>query len=149
MKLNILFLDVDGVLNRCGVSGQGLETALVAHLRRIIEESDPIIVVSSTWRNTPHQLDRLRLLFHSLGARYGGCTPHLVEELPSGIVAAKQRCEEILAWLDEAGHPPHFVILDDDDREMGALIPYLIKTESHVGLTDEIADKVIASLKTE
>ncbi len=119
-------------------------------LRRIVESCHPIIVVSSTWRLKEHQLLRLLKLFQSIGARCGGVTPHLAQPIgPSGIVEARPRHEEIQLWLDENGPIPHFVILDDDDREMGPLLPHLVKTDSYTGLTSEIADKVIEALNKE
>lgn len=142
-----LFLDVDGVLNRCGVSGQGLETAMVDQLRRVVTILNPRIVISSTWRLKEHQLDRLVRLCASIGAHLAGVTPDLSRSTTvGGIVLARPRHEEIQAWLDS--NSPHgcFVILDDDAREMGPLLPHLVKTDSYVGLTVKEANQVITML---
>ena len=140
-----LFLDVDGVLNRCGASNQGLEQDKVQQLRRIVESSNPDIVVSSTWRRYDHQMERLTELLHSIGANVVGTTPILEFEHSGGIYSAKSRGAEIQAYIDEHGTPLSMVILDDMN-DMEHLSPFLIQTKSFVGLTKEIADKVIGVL---
>ena len=142
----VLFLDVDGVLNRCGKSNQGMESAQVAQLERIIAACDPQIVVSSTWRISERSLTRLVAVLYDIGGRFGGITPYHNDRTDGGIYIAKARGNEIQEWMDTHGHPDRFVILDDDS-DMCHLKEHLIKTESFVGLTPEIADKVIARFK--
>ena len=57
--MKVLFLDVDGVLNRCGKSAQGLEEDKVALLKQIVAATGCRIVLSSTWRKTQHQRERI------------------------------------------------------------------------------------------
>ena len=53
--MKVIFLDVDGVLNtkysksRCG-RFIGIDKDKVAQLKRIVDETDAEIVLSSTWR---------------------------------------------------------------------------------------------------
>jgi len=142
---SVLFLDVDGVLNTCGKSSQGLESDKVILLERIVREANPLIVVSSTWRTIPRYMDRLHLLFHKIGARFGGVTPYCDDKTEGGIYLAKSRGEEIQEWLSENGEPKNIVILDDD-AAMGDLLPHLIHTDSYTGLTPEITQRVIDAL---
>ena len=144
MKPPTLFLDVDGVLNRCG--GEGLEEDKVELLRQIVAATDTTVVVSSSWHIYPQQMSRLLRLFHTIGARYGGFTPFGLTASVSGLFRAKARGAEIQEWLDANGRPERFVLLDDDP-EMGELYPYQIRTESRTGLTPEIARHVIAALQ--
>jgi hypothetical protein len=145
---SVLFLDVDGVLNRCGKSAQGLETDKCEMLARIVAEADPVIVVSSTWRISDRGMERLTLLFRQIGARFGGITPYHTGRTEGGLYIAKARGNEIQEWLDDNGKPARFVILDDDS-DMGHLLPHLVKTESFVGLTPEITQRVIDALNAE
>ena len=142
----VLFLDVDGVLNRGPDSGQGLESDKVALLQRIVAFSDPLIVVSSTWRYEPRGSARLMLLLQSAGARYGGCTPVPEEKTEGGILIGKTRGEEIQQWLDLNGRPSRFVILDDDSAGMENLTEHAVKTQTSVGLTEELAYAVMERL---
>jgi len=142
---SVLFLDVDGVLNRCGESAQGLETDKCEMLARIVVEANPVIVVSSTWRISDRGMERLTLLFRQIGARFGGITPYHTGRTEGGLYVAKARGNEIQEWMDENGTPERFVILDDDS-DMCHLRPHLVKTESFIGLTPEITQRVIDTL---
>jgi hypothetical protein len=144
---SVLFLDVDGVLNRCGKSAQGLEADKCEMLARIVKEANPVIVVSSTWRISDRGMERLHLLFRQIGAKFGGITPYHTGRTEGGLYIAKARGNEIQEWMDEHGTPERFVILDDDS-DMGHLLPRLIRTESFVGLTDQITERVIDALNS-
>ena len=139
---------MDGVLNRCGKSGQGLESDKVARLQRIVDACDPAIVVSSTWRLHEWPMERLHKLFRDMGARFGGATPFVQEKSDGGMYYGVARGREIQQWIDKHGRPERFAILDDDDSDMDALRSHLFKTESFVGLTDEITEQVVAALSS-
>ena len=143
----VLFLDVDGVLNRCGKSNQGLEDDKVALLAEIVSKADPVIVVSSTWRIIPHLMVRLQKVFAAIGATFGGVTPYHNDKTEGGIFTSKARGNEIQEWMDTNGTPSTFVILDDDG-DMRHLADHLIKTDSYVGLTPEIANEVVGQLSS-
>ncbi len=142
--MKILFLDIDGVLNRCGKSAQGLEEDKVLLLKSIVEQTGCEIVLSSTWRKSEHNLERIKLLCRQrLGCELFGTTP-IMDRKVDGLWRAEQRGTEIANWLEPWQHKnPRFVILDDD-ADMGDLLPHLVKTDSFTGLTAEIAAEVIA-----
>lgn len=140
-----MFLDVDGVLNRGAFSAQELEPDKIDLLRWIVKLSDPLIVVSSTWRKYPQRMKALRSMLEQIGARYGGCTPDSETSVGS-IVVAKSRGAEIQQWLDANKAPDRFVILDDDSG-MDHLLPHLVRTESSIGLTTEIVHNVVKRLE--
>lgn len=148
----ILFLDFDGVLNSVGFytarqqrppismprnRHDDLDPEALARLKRIMEAvPDANIVVSSTWRlNTP--VSDLRALLSPFGIdpkRIIDKTPRFPGEI---------RGKEVAAWLAyRPDDDTRFVILDDD-RDMGDLMPHLVKTDCNHGLTDALADEVI------
>lgn len=141
----VIFLDVDGVLNRCGKSSQGLETDKCDLLAEIVRATGAGIVVSSTWRKMEHQRERLVRLFYQIEAVCMGWTPVLEKPQHSGIYTAPERGVEIQAWLDAHPDVVGFVIIDDGS-DMAHLMEYLVQTESYTGLTREIADAVIQRL---
>lgn len=132
----ILFLDVDGVLNRCGASGHGLEPDKCDLLADICRRTGCKIVVSSTWRTSNHLLKgRLLPMFVSRGIECIGVTPTIeIATSPGGlIVASLPRREEIKAWL--ADHPGvrNYAILDDDcDADDGT--GRFVRTGSYEGI---------------
>lgn len=150
--MKVLFLDVDGVLNcdattdRCETGERGVDEDKCALIRKIITETGAKIVVSSTWRK---RSEWLRHLFKRLGRKMRdemeGCTPVLDSRRPSGIWSATTRGEEIMAFVAKNPHIKKFVILDDAD-DMDPLRADLVQTDGRVGLTPEIAEKVIDRL---
>lgn len=145
----ILFLDVDGVLN---YGMFGLHQPLLERLFRIVEQTGATVVLSSSWRDTDLLKDRLR----EAGVIWESETPDLSlksapgpyqTELTSKIIRAVPRCWEIAEWLRKADREDvfdveDFAILDDDPD---AVIPgHFYKTDTRDGLTDEIAEAIIA-----
>lgn len=112
--MNIVFLDIDGVLNNLGsVVGLGspskyFDPVSVALVEKLCEETGAQIVVSSSWR-TGHAVhikeDLRRCGAGCLASRYFGETPRL-------NIA---RGGEVNAWLrDNSIGAGRYVILDDD-----------------------------------
>lgn len=153
----VLFLDVDGVLNKVGTRERsphgtyGIEPGMVKILRDIVAATDCKIVVSSTWRKYD---DLMKHLCDELGGnletRIIGKTPVLDRQMDSGIWVGKVRGDEIQAWLDS--NPEYqncrMVILDDDG-DMAHLMPHLVLTHGCEGLTPEIASDVIRRLNAQ
>lgn len=147
MKDKVIFLDVDGVLNRCGKSHRKLEADLIALLCRIVDETDATIVLSSTWRLFPKAVEELEAVFRDSGLVIHSHTPDLSSKRPSGVYVARQRGDEIQKWMEDNWTPANFVILDDNS-DMSHLIRHLLKTSSFAGLTPFIVQQAIARLNS-
>jgi hypothetical protein len=139
--MKVLFLDVDGVLNRWG-SGQPFDEELVDELSRVVRISGAAVCVSSTWRKLEAHRERLLGVLTRIGAPVVGWTPDLGSAGEDGNLYI-ERGDEIQAWLD--GHPEvsEFVILDDND-DMAHLLHRLVLTDGYTGLTRDKGDEVIA-----
>jgi hypothetical protein len=139
-----LFLDVDGVLNRCGTSNQGLESDKCEMLGEIIKKTECKIIITSSWRRTVHQRDRIYALVNSLRGVVHDMTNYdrrLEKEYDN------YREIEILEWMTDHFFPERFVILDDDAKIVDVcLTPHLVRTDSAVGLTPELVQQVIHKL---
>lgn len=132
--MKVIFLDVDGVLNRAFPRQTPIRPECVARLRRIIDATGARICLSSSWR---HLEDWEELLFKAGVPRvFCGQTPYM-----NGT-----RGLEIEAWIDEHGTPESFVILDDYVLDMGKMSEYAVETNSGVGLTEADADEAIRVL---
>jgi hypothetical protein len=142
---NVIFLDVDGVLNRNGYSPNRLEPELLKQLARIIDETNATIVLSSFWRLSPSLVAKLESAFADYGLVIHSHTPNGKALKTSRIVGGTQRGYEIQQWMDENWTPDRFVILDDNS-DMVHLMPYLVKTPQFVGLTQPYADEAIKRL---
>lgn len=134
----VLFLDVDGVLNR---NGRGLDAALCDLLAGVCRRTGCVVVVSSTWRKYPDLLvERLFPMFAQRGIRCIGQTPVLPGRPDGwdGYHRSAPRREEIGAWLEAHRWVVRYAIVDDDvDADDGS--GRFVRTEGRVGLTWENA----------
>lgn len=142
--MKILFLDIDGVCNsaayvhkRFEETGKAgivdIDPVAAARVKRIIKETGCKVVLSSTWRLMEHNREEVRREvcdFIDVTPHYGG----------------RPRGEEVRDWL--IAHPLLNVVqraILDDDSDFLPGQP-LFQTTWAAGLTDEIADAVIAHL---
>lgn len=115
----ILFLDIDGVLNRYA-SKEPIEPDCVERLNQIVESTGAGIVITSSWREwfTPWEMQQL--------LDTAGFRGDVIGETP--ILLGQPRGAEIRAYLkDEPAC--RFAILDDN--------PDLEGVEDHAVMTDE------------
>lgn len=150
--MNIIFLDVDGVLNSINKLIETYEKTHKPHsgysypfdekclqnLQLLVRETNSKLVITSTWRKDEE--GRISLLNalkdYELDAKVIGYTP---------ILQGKIRGIEISQFLSKLKEKPNFIILDDDS-DMGELLPFLIKTDNRTGLTYENVQEAIMKL---
>lgn len=147
-RLRVLFLDVDGVLNhKAFLEGKSsgswpldhLDEKAILLLNYIVEKTDCRIVITSTWRSTL-QWPVLAQVLTQRGFKWES---NVIGQTPRA--SFDNRGMEIAAWLAEHKEVTSFVILDDDE-DMAHLHSHLVRTDWYVGLTPEIAEKVISCL---
>ena len=155
--MNVLFLDVDGVLNsmkwiksdkaitNSGVWGMDIEA--VKLLKYIVEKSKCKIVVSSSWRiggitEGSHFYEELKRTDPSdkiLDAVIGHtCTGWVDPPLKKDFV----RGDQIQRWIEDNDFDGKFVILDDDS-DMAHLMDHLVHTKLENGMTRSDVQKVL------
>ena len=154
--MNIIFLDVDGVLNNIkdaeelyektrkpviGYEWPFSECSLNV-LKKIVDETDAKIVVTSSWRleNQGRNVLLSELKKYDLQEKVIGWTPKL---------KAFRREEEIIAYLNSNNYENlNFIILDDEVSWYKDLEKYVIKTDPYSGLNEEHLEKSINLLKS-
>ena len=155
--MKIIFLDIDGVLN-CSESKSeclgytGIDTVRLKRLKRIIEETNGKIILISTWKEQWYkELFNKGLqdeLANYLDRKF---KRERLSILDKTIDIDNSRGKGILQALSRY-NAEQFIVLDDeafDYKELN-LLPHLVKTEySNGGLTEELANKIIALLKGE
>ena len=118
---NILFLDVDGVLNCLSTRSRiceciGIDDEKISILKEIVTEHDFVIVLSSSWKENWHragqkdQQDEMADYLDEHLALYGLTISDKTEDTLGGFY----RGHGIIRWLDE--HPGHgrWLVLDDE-----------------------------------
>ncbi len=127
----VIFLDIDGVLNRSNQNGGGnrhvVSTDLVNAFRSLISSTNARVVLASTWRHQAGGLQKAR----ELGILFDDVLPDL---------RPQSRGAEVRAWM--ARHPcvDRFAILDDDDDGYDEMP--LFQPDPHSGVTSEVLNAV-------
>ena len=145
--MKVIFLDVDGVLNSNSTNAispngyVGVSDKYVKLLRRIVNETDAKVVLSSDWRldHGPDYKYLTNKLWYKGGIRLFSETPNIGWEW---------RGNEIKTWLSEHEDVENYVILDDISFPdfMGDLEDHLIETDPTIGLTDEDVELAVGVL---
>ena len=140
--MRVVFLDIDGVLNRTGyrpVESLGLrswiEPELAARLSRLVRAINAVIVLISDWRrgrDLAHLADELRSA--GIDGHLLGATPFL----------GGARWREIEAWMTEHAVSIDHIAIVDDGYDMGPLASRFVRVSPLVGLDEDAAGAVVA-----
>jgi hypothetical protein len=158
--MKVIFLDIDGVLN---VIPQGhdafggiFHSDFVDNLKRIIDETDAKIVISSSWRHSGLQKMLDMWEFRNLPGEVIGVTPDLYRFLDFEGERTMVRGDEIQAVLNIHPEITHYVILDDDTDMLKHQLGNFVQTSNNInhpdcidigyGLTKECTNKAIRIL---
>ncbi|MES5838035.1 HAD domain-containing protein [Bacillus cereus group sp. MG11] len=136
--MNLIFLDIDGVLNHSNYFVRSKQHMLqafcpkaLANLKEILEKCDAKIVVSSTWR----KLGSTKTLKKAIFSHYG-LQKYIVGRTPE--LRGEPRGAEIQAFIDDFRKPiDKFIIIDDGD-DMLHLTDRLILTSPYEDGLNEI-----------
>lgn len=136
--MNIVFLDIDGVLNRGGSHGEegALNPAMVSVFLKMLGRCKAEVVLSSSWKNNAY----------SRGIIWVHVCP-FIDVTPTFHVEGKDHTQlrgaEIDEWLKAHPGVNRYAIIDDTGEILDSQMPNFFKTRSDIGLTQEIADAVI------
>ena len=142
--MKVLFLDIDGVmnndglLNRHGIYAVGEE--MLDRLKRIVDATGCKIVLSSTWRLYK---DAREVVDQKLATRGLEVIDETIEITPPKLSMFVPRSDEIEEWLGR-NVVDQFAILDDCTD--AGIEGHFFRTDTRIGLTDEITVQVIAHL---
>ena len=124
----LLFLDFDGVLHPTQLTSEDPFNR-VHLLEQALQDQQPGIVISSSWRFT-HSLEKLqKILPSSISSQIVGAT--------GAPVAGKHpRFNEIATYLKHVG-PANWRALDDSYWEFPSPCPELIRCNPNTGITEK------------
>lgn len=135
--MKVLFLDIDGVVNCSSTSERfngfiGIEKGKMAIVQSIVDKTGCKVVLSSSWRLPPSEM-----------LQHVKSHIELIDVTPDNSGLTDRGCE-ILQWLRVRDDISVYAILDDNS-DFHKDQP-LFKTDWSTGITQEIADSVIAHL---
>lgn len=139
--MKILFLDVDGVLNKIsdadvineGFYLQRLNRKLIDKFLKIVDDTDCRVILSSTWRKRKEDIAFL-----------------LKCDIPiNGITdsSGPTRGHEIQRWLDK-NEVFSYAIVDDDSDMLDSQRKNFFQTDPEYGLTETIAYRITYRLNS-
>jgi hypothetical protein len=156
--MKIIFLDFDGVmdtsyydhiLSKEGKPGNDEYGAVfdpycIRNLKRIIEETEADIVVSSSWKYMMSYQDFLNM-WTDRGL------PGFITDVTPNPVDRRKRGDEIDAWIEECKTECQYVIIDDLEANNfnEHQIPRLLIVNPFFGLDEETAERAIQILNAE
>lgn len=166
----IVFLDIDGVLNnmeRWDTSRAmtrlphycKIDLENVLRLSRLIEATNPVVVLSSTWRHSIHY----RELRDRLVSEFG-LTPQATFTSETPYVSDRFRGQDIQMWMTRLAEastqvqlgtvPPvtvetlmHTCVILDDLPDLSPLTHRHVRIDEQVGLTDGDVDAAVRLLQ--
>ena len=151
--MKVIFCDVDGVLNnsytrdRTPSGYRGISNDLVRNLRRIVDATGAVIVLSSDWRLIREDPIRKRDYWHLLRKlKFAGCLS-LYDHTED--IGWDCRGDEIRKYLDQHTDVTSFVILDDipfGSFGKAGLLDHLVLTDAADGLTEKDVKRAIRIL---
>jgi hypothetical protein len=137
LKVKVIFLDVDGVLNNHVLvyhyGSDYIDEGLVELLGTVVKSTGAELVLSSSWRLGERSMNVVKVAIGRFGMELFGRT---------AMISGGRRCDEIKAWLDENPGVGGYAILDDDCDASCGVEENFFMTDPDVGLTNEIANKV-------
>ncbi len=161
---NVVFLDIDGVLNsnfwienneRELSNGILVDRAKVKLLSTLIKETNAKIILHSGWRFWfDSELKPLRLeaenfleILKNEGLQLDGVTPDLTtEEIRETKKFSLVKAQEILRWLSENKDVRNWVVLDDLYLHNEEVDKLQIKTDPSVGLSEDDIKRAVEIL---
>lgn len=167
-KKNVIFLDIDGVLNVIPQGrdefGSRFHQHFMDNLKLIVDATDAVIVISSSWRHDGLKTMQEMWVTRGIAGEVIDTTPthsskYLSEPNYSNL-PFRERLErgfEIQDWLDKnADKVKNYVIIDDDDDMLESQKQNFVHTSENFdhedmvdwgyGLTRKCAEQAIAIL---
>ena len=164
--MNIIFLDIDGVLNsnfwntqhQLEISdGILIDKTKISLLSRIVKETDADIILHSGWKFWFHEdpLEPIRLesqrlvqMLSDFQLKISGITPDFsTEQIRQTKKFSLIKAKEILSWLEKHPNVKNWVVIDDLDLHNEIVESHQVRTNSETGLMEADVTKVVKILK--
>ena len=154
--MKAIFCDVDGVLNnrftrsRSPNGYTGVSNDLIGNLRKIVVATGAKIILSSDWRlvrDIPVRKRDFRYLVNKLRIVASLDIADYTDDIDWNC-----RGREIRKYLTDHPDISDYVVLDDlpfKDFEAQGILPHLVLTDPHFGLTMEDVERAVKILQGE
>ena len=132
--MKVIFLDIDGVLN-LSEKRFNINKKLLSILKVVVEETNAKIVLSSTRRLYKEAKDFVKKCLLEKNIKIMSSTPKVGD--------SSKRFLEIEKWLKNHPKVKKYAIIDDREDAGYGMEKNFFQTNPKIGLTYELADKII------
>lgn len=157
--MNVVFLDIDGVLNNDLTAEHspagfiGISDSLIKNLAYLTKASKAVVVLSSTWKDE-WSLDPIKITADGeyLQRKLNKEGIRIADKIDDSLTGAFRRGAAIQLYLDEHPNIENYVILDDlefDFADYEEVQSHFLQTDEKVGLTKEKALEAIAKMQSQ
>ena len=157
--MKVVFLDVDGVINSLQFCEKNKDEMIdrqgVALLKKLIEQTGAVIVMSSGWRlwfgdNMEPQMGDSQYLYNILiefGIELYDKTPDFsTEDIRTKRTFSHVKAKEISEWLKDKKNIESFIVLDDLDLKNEQINAHLVRIDGKIGITNDDVECAIKML---
>lgn len=141
--MKIIFLDFDGVLTI--PPKWNLNTERISKIKKLVEETEAKIVVSSSWRHGLERHFEYALKDNPNNEMFIWLINNIYDVTPT-FGLGNGRGGEIQKWLNDHPDTENYVIIDDDGDMWDSQLFHFIQTDYQTGFTEheyELAYRVL------
>lgn len=146
MQYSLIFLDIDGVLNKHVAHKNnycGTDPECVENFNHILDNTDSQIIISSAWRYLILNKHMTIVGFENMLLTHGvNCHKRIFSHTKKDKHAYEPRENQITDFLIEMNFSDKWIAIDDLELNL----PNQIKTDGKIGLTRELANLAIKKL---
>ena len=157
--MNVVFLDIDGVLNNSETNAltpmgfTGISNGLLKRLAHLVKETNSVVVLSSSWKDewSPNPMKRtvdgdyLQRKLNQVGIQ-------IADKIDESTTGSSHRGAAIKLYLDKYPSIQNYVVLDDlefDFADYEEVQNHFVQTDASVGLTKEKVYEALAIMQIE
>lgn len=134
--MNVIFLDIDGVLNSAEYDSNrnekdgNIDLTRLPLLKEIVDKTNAKIVLSSSWRKVWFKdISLCDIVGKELSDTFNSAGLEIYDKTP----VLGRRKDEIKAWLQNNPHIENYAIIDDMTFGWEELSDHLVKTNALIG----------------
>ena len=143
--MKVIFLDFDGVITI--PPRWYIKADKIKYIKRIVDETDAKIVVSSSWRMDTVEETKDSIIYKEKRCPRNQMLYWLIDNLYDVTHTYKTlRGQEIKDWLEEHPEVENYVIIDDDNDMLDEQLYHFVQTNFEDGITEVEAVRAIKVL---
>ena len=157
--MNVIFLDIDGVLNNDKTNAKtpmgytGINNRLLKLFSKLVKETNAKIVLSTSWKTEWDKDYRKRTEDgHYLNKKFKQLDLFIWDKIDESTTGSFYRGAAILLYLEKHPNITNYIILDDfefDFEKYPEIMNHFVQTKTSIGFTEEDYKKALNLMQLE